>query len=311
MEPWQQLITEGVLASIVPSTARAYERVIKNFLSFASEGGLRDPWPIQEAVLLWYLAHLRELGLAPKTICIHTAALTFYSCARGFPGPCQSFLARKAIEDWRQLSPRPSDSRRPVPLSMLQAAEWVLPAVCHSAFEAVLFKAAFFLAFFGALRCSELVIGSRADVEGRALAVTDVTIRDSVLQVVLRWSKTDQSAHGAHIILHAGPRGTPCPVRNMRKYLAVRPPVSELLLVHADGSCLSRYQFVSVFRACLSAAGFAARGHSGHSFRIGAVTAVAIMGFSADRNKAIGGRWKSGAYRLYVRPEGSRGISHH
>lgn len=41
---------------------------------------------------------------------------------------------------------------------------------------------------------------------------------------------------------------------------------------HADGSALSRFQFIVVFKVCLQVAGFSPSDYSSHSFRIGSAT---------------------------------------
>lgn len=46
--------------------------------------------------------------------------------------------------------------------------------ICHKVFEVALIRAAFLLAFFGALRISELVAQSKSDSSGWALQLADV-----------------------------------------------------------------------------------------------------------------------------------------
>lgn len=52
------------------------------------------------------------------------------------------------------------------------------------------------------------------------------------------------------------------------------------LLVHEDGTPLSKEQFVRGVRAALSGCQIDYRAYSGHSFRIGAATAAARAGIS-------------------------------
>lgn len=60
------------------------------------------------------------------------------------------------------------------------------------------------------------------------------------------------------------------------------------LLVHADGSCLSRFQFVAVFRKCPGAAGLDPKQYGSHSFRIGAATEASQWGLNDTAVKQIG-----------------------
>lgn len=84
MDPWQQIITQGILVCLMPSTKQAYERALVTFISFTSTSGWSNAWPVPEALLLHYVAHLNERALALKTMGIHLATITFCSKAQGF-----------------------------------------------------------------------------------------------------------------------------------------------------------------------------------------------------------------------------------
>lgn len=55
-----------------------------------------------------------------------------------------------------------------------------------------------------------------------------------------------------------------------------------LLLLHADGSPLSRFQFISIFRKCLRALGLEEKEFILHSFRIGAAMEAARCGLDDE-----------------------------
>ena len=83
-------------------------------------------------------------------------------------------------------------------------------------------------------------------------------------------------------------------------YLAVRPGEQGPLLVHADGSPLTRDQFVRKIKKALRIAKIDPAAYSGHSFRIGAASAAAAAGVPAYFIKMLG-RWESEAYHLYIK----------
>lgn len=72
------------------------------------------------------------------------------------------------------------------------------------------------------------------------------------------------------------------------------------LLVHADGTFLSRFQFVAIFCKGFRELGLCDDQYTGHSFCIGAATEAASLGFGKDLIKRIG-RWESVRFRSYVR----------
>lgn len=78
---------------------------------------------------------------------------------------------------------------------------------------------------------------------------------DNRVVLRLRRPKRDQKGKGVNIQLFTLPWAQICPVKVVREFLRVCPVGGGPLLVHEDGSFLSRFQFVSVFRMCLWASG--------------------------------------------------------
>lgn len=158
-----------------------------------------------------------------------------------------------------------------------------------------MFKTAFSLAFFVAFRISELVSPSKR-VHGGMLD-REVTCGEDRVSLLLRWSKTDQAGRGRRVQIFAVPALPLCPVGAVREFLTVRPDLAGSFLLHADGSPLSRFQFISIFRKCLRALGLEEKEFILHSFRIGAATEAARCGLDDEAAKRIG-RW----FQLYVHP---------
>ena len=197
----------------------------------------------------------------------------------------------------------PRDQRRPLVFDKLKAVLHTLRRVCVSRYERILFKAAFALTFYGAYCLSEVVAPARNSPGSACLRVRDITMGRDYMEVFLRRSKTDQEGKGVTSIIRSIPDRRHCGVRLLRRYLAVRPVAPGPLFIHHDGSCLSKYQFRVVFRAVLHQAGLPAGHFGSHSFRIGAATTASLLGFSEEGIKKVG-RWRSKAYRSYLRPDG-------
>lgn len=71
-----------------------------------------------------------------------------------------------------------------------------------------------------------------------------------------------------------------CSVLCLRGFREIRGRSATLdapLLAHADGSFLSQFQFISVFRSGVRAMGFDDSVYLGHSFRIGTATEAARL----------------------------------
>lgn len=129
----------------------------------------------------------------------------------------------------------------------------------------------------------------------------NVAVISESAQLRIRRSKTDQRGKGVLVALFRGNGPCLCPVMALEQFFLLRPQMGSLLLVHGDGSVLSHFQFVSVFRKCLSAAGVHPSDFASHSFHISAPTEASWWGLGENAVKQID-RWESTRFRLYVRP---------
>lgn len=83
------------------------------------------------------------------------------------------------------------------------------------------------------------------------------------------------------------------------EFLGIRLPIGGPFLVYQDGLSLSVFQFGSVFRRCLGAAGYDPLAYSSHYFRIGATTEAARWGLDNSVIKCIR-HWDSGLSYTYA-----------
>ena len=72
------------------------------------------------------------------------------------------------------------------------------------------------------------------------------------------------------------------------------------LFVMEDGQYLTRELFGAQLNTILQEAGLNAKDYNTHSFRIGAATSARKAGIS-DASIQMLGRWKSDAYKVYIR----------
>ncbi|KAM8960765.1 uncharacterized protein RCH25_036532 [Pelodytes ibericus] len=248
-------------------------------------------------------AELWNLGLGAVTA--RLSGLSFWFLATGLRDVTKEFSVRQAMKGWRR-GHRSVDARKPVSGALLLGLVHVLPAVCRSPFEISLFRLAFSLAFFGALRIGELV--SPATRVAGGLLAADMVREPGFLRFVIRRSKTDMLGKGTWVTLREVPGSTVCPVSCFDQFCSGRPVGSLSLLVHADSSSLSRFQFIQVFRLAVEALGLPGSEFGGHSFRIGAASEAARLGYAERAIKQIG-RWESRRFLSYVRPQGLTSVS--
>lgn len=289
-------LLDPVHASLAQSTWVSYHRVWNEWVSALGGEFLLSSPQDRRLALFSYLIYLQDKDVSGSTVGTALSALSFWFRILGWEDITKDFLIRRVLKGWKRLTSSP-DSRRPVSVPLLTNILSILPSICFSAYEVLLFQLAFSWAFFGAFRISELVSKNRRSICG--ILAQDVLIADSFVSIQLRSSKTDTLSKGKRVVLK-GYGGPFCPVLLASSFSSCRPS-TPVFLVHADSSNLSRFQFLRVFRICLSRLGLPPTEFSTHSFRIGAATAAHGMGFSDEELQRLG-RWDSFRFSLYVRP---------
>jgi integrase len=158
-----------------------------------------------------------------------------------------------------------------------------------SDYEALLFKTAFLLAFFGLMRVSET-----------AFLCNEIQSNDSFVQIHIKSSKTDQMGKGQTIRVNFESEDAVLLKRTLENYKRQRPAVQGQYLCHANGKPLTQYQFKHVLRKCLEYLGQPLNIFKSQSFRMGGATYMFNKGMSESAIKQAG-RWKSNVYQSYIR----------
>ena len=135
------------------------------------------------------------------------------------------------------------------------------------------------------------------------LAVGDVAVdshtQPSYILVRLKRSKIDPFGQGVTLYVGQSHKKL-CAVSGVLIYLAICSPAPGPLFVFEDGGVLSRQQLVTELSTALREVGLDPSPYKGHSFCVGAATAVTKARLS-DSLIQILGRWKFSAFQLYVR----------
>ena len=93
-----------------------------------------------------------------------------------------------------------------------------------------------------------------------------------------------------------------CPLHALTQYCKVRGSVNGPLFCFPHATPVTVSQFNTELQRCLSFCGLDSVHYKSHSFRIGAASHAAEMGFTDAQIRTLG-RWKSDAFRLYIRNE--------
>ena len=221
-----------------------------------------------------------------------------------------------------------------VPCSSIETASWTFPTLLKSqikyetfsghinihqlvrslvftnssAWQRSLFGTMFLVAFYGLFRLGELVtksthLGSSV-VQYHSL--TCLTCNANGLPHTAKISiseyKHNPSKRPFHILIAREDSPSLCPVTALLEYTRPRGDRPDPLFCNADFSSVSFHQFNTELQRCLIYCGLDIRRFKSHSFRIGGACHAADKGFSDAQIRALG-RWKSDAFKVYLRSE--------
>lgn len=291
-------------ASVAPNTIKAYNTGLQCFKSFREQYGLHQTWPPAVEQLAMFLSYLSLKGLSSKTADLYLTAISFQCKVSNVSDNTKHFLINKLAEGFRRQN-KTKRVRLPITYELLEGILTKLPVVCLNSFEVMLFKAAYVLAYFGFFRVGEVTVPNKSVVDSnKVLNLEDVSFIDENRSILvnIRFSKTDQLGKGT--VLKIKQSGSSiCPVIILRQYLGQRPKVPGPLFCHFDGNPLTRYQFSCILQKSIKLINPQLQGFRSHSFRIGAATRAAQLGWPIEKIKEAG-RWASEAYKTYIHSKG-------
>ncbi|KAK3097178.1 hypothetical protein FSP39_007163 [Pinctada imbricata] len=276
------------------NTLATHNTGLTAFSNFRRNKGFDALWPPPANHVIDFIASLSLHDYSFATARSYVAAISYYCKLHVQTDPTNKFVVSKLLEGMRRLN-KTRDKRLPITATLLHDLMSNLTPVCSSAFEAAMFRAAFSVAFHAFLRIGELT-NTKTTV---SLHIDDVQMKSHRVILRIAQSKTDQYGKGTKIMLNATCKST-CPVLSMKSYLQLRPNFPGAAFCHFDGRPLTRYQFSAVLKKVLAILCYPPNRNTSHSFRIGAATYAASIGLD-DNTIKTAGRWKSGAFRTYIR----------
>lgn len=216
------------------------------------------------------------------------------------------------LEGSRKLNHK-TDTRKPITLDILHKLTTAAHIIHHDQYNISLLKAMFLLAFHAFLRVGEITVRSNKSLDPNTIRAEDCIVmfrhgQPSSLNITLRNSKHNQNKT-FHISIPTTNTKN-CPVLAMHNYLKLARPSTGALFQLKSGSPITRHYFQSQLNKCLSATKLQKSLYKTHSFRIGAATeAVTRLGLPDHEIQRLG-RWKSDAFKSYIRSPTFTSIKH-
>ena len=276
-------------------TVRVYDQAWRSFTSWCQRRH-REALPAQPETVAAYLATMANVGYSFSTIGIHRAAISAAHRAARLFDPSTSEDVRDTVDGIsRQIGTRKRGSDAIMPSDLLA----MVRACDRSTLSGQRDAAMLIVGWFGGFRRSELV----------AVAVDDITINGDAMTILVRRSKTDQSGEGLLKHFPRLPGNELCPIAAVRAWRNMAGLAEGPLFrrIERDGTVSTRKarrggltdQYVDRLikrtatdaQVLITEVGGARRRFSGHSLRVGLLTAADEAGVAVESmSKQVGHR---------------------
>lgn len=250
-----------------------------------------------------YIANCYRQGLAASTTRTHLSALSFTFQLSGYNDITQHFWVKKQLQGYSKVKPA-NDSRLPITPHILSKIVYALPHTTSSAFTSILLHAMYVLAYSAFLRVGEITKTGKSKQHyllRKHLNFIDEPLTGHFIELIIPHFKHSTSPTTLHIQSNTK-NPMLCPYLTCQKYASFRGYQSpdEPLFSFMDSTPVSRQFFTDNLRLGLAFCGLDLQLYKAHSFRIGAASMAAASG-SSDIQILNMGRWKSTAYKKYIR----------
>ena len=290
--------------ALTPTTHVVYDRARDQYCSFVCNHlNRQDPFPASVDLLMLFLAHYYEKGMAASTVRTYVSTLSYYHRINDMPDPTQVFIVKKCLQGYSR-SRVSVDCRKPITLAELRKIVLSLTHTTNSHFLRVMLKAMYLLAFHALLRIGEFTLKTSSKVTS-ILKRTNVNFQFGAssslpthLEVFLSGYKHSHG-HSTTLLIQSNVDTLLCPVKALWTYLSICNSIDGPLFTFMDGSLVTCSFFTKQLNLSLQWAGLDTKMFKSHSFRIGYATTAASQGISDDVITRIG-RWKSSAMKDYV-----------
>ena len=303
MVPTLRVLLNSALSS---GTQKLYQRAWAVFNDFYQKyyHSVDPVLPLTTPLLALFISYLHARQLAPSTIRSYLSAIGYVHKIKGLRDPTKAFLIDKLLTALGRQGA--SDIRLPISRPVLHQLVGSLTNINPSAFERTLYSAMFLIAFYGFFRIGELAAKS-ANAGSAVVQYSDMRFlahqgNIRMVKITITNFKHNADNRPFNILIEREDSLPFCPVQAMIEFCKLRGNQAGPLFCRLDTSPVTVGQFNAELHRCLIFCGLDLSKYKGHSFRIGAACHAAEKGFSDAQIRALG-RWKSDAFKLYIRSD--------
>ena len=259
--------------------------------------------PLSIPVVANFISFLHSNKYSPASVASHISAISYVHKLLMLDDPTHSFLIRKILKGCKHLGGA-KDTRLPITKYILARLLGSLTHTVNKPSFELLLKSIFLLAFHAFMRMGELVCTTNSD-NGTVIQCQDVAFQKEgdcavSMDITLRHFKNNKDKRPIYLHLTSNNNSDLCPVQTLCKFCTEFPHTDGPLFQFPNGTPVSYSYVAHQLKVVTSFLGLNSSLYKCHSFRIGAATEAAQLGYSESVIQTLG-RWNSGAFRNYIR----------
>ena len=252
--------------------------------------------PISTNMLLFFIGYLHLQGYAPTSITSYVCAIGYVHKLKSLTDPSSDFIVQRLLAAVTKVRPN-TDARLPITLPILRQLVLSADTVITNTYHRTLLRAMLVVAFYGLMRIGEIT----SDQQSRTyLTLSHLSFKSDHAQLLITQFKHNSTGRPFHIVLPKQSDATLCPLLALRNYLSIRGSTPGPLFCFPCHRPIPRNFFITKLNNLLNFCGLDTTLYKSHSFRIGAASFYAENGLSDEQIRLLG-RWKSNAFRKYIR----------
>lgn len=273
-----------------------YQRAIDALSAFLTQFNIEGTLPISPVVLGFFISYMHNKQYAASTIETYVSAIGFVHKLYDEKDPSGSFIVKKAIQGVKKDRPT-ADVRLPITQPILHKLVDAIHHCADTLYKQTMYASMFRLAFAAFLRVGEMAMSHKN--EDNILALRDITRNQESGGIRITFRKFKHSG-GRKKVVEIARQQRSCPVQALEKYLHIRGQQPGYLFQWPTGKAVKREEFNRILQSTLNFCQLDPLTYKTHSFRIGAATHAASLGYSKMQLQEMG-RWRSDAFLKYVR----------
>ena len=283
------------------STRKSYRRSINLYSSFYDNfsSGNKAQFPISASKLSKFISFLVARGYKSSSIQSILSGLSYIHVLNDWPNPVSHCLIKKILLGSKRVNPTP-DPRQPITRRILRHIINSASRLFSSKFEHTLFRAMYSLAFHALLRVGEYTVTDTSAHVIKFKALTFQIKGSKIVSCSIKLPHYKHSLEPANLNIQKSGVSIICPVNNLVQYCRLRGSKNGPLFVNEQGTAISSRQFSRALKRSIQDLGLPSHLYTPHSFRIGGASFAQQCNYSEPRIQSLG-RWKSSAFRKYLR----------